>query len=63
MVFMALWLDLKQSTLDKEENKSLDISTRTVAAQLPRLKIKSEKKSFPETMLECTMYEQNIQTQ
>ena len=35
MVFMALWLDLRNAPWKK---KSLEISTRTAAAKLPRLK-------------------------
>ena len=36
MVFMALWLDLRN--VSRKKKKSLEISTRTAAAELPRLK-------------------------
>ena len=37
MIFMALWLDLRNVSLEEEE-ETLKISTRTAAAKLPRLK-------------------------
>ena len=38
MVSMALWLNLRNVPLEEEEEETLEISTRTAAAELPQLK-------------------------
>jgi hypothetical protein len=41
MVLMALWLNLRNVPWKKKKKKTLEISTRTAAAKLPRLRIGS----------------------